>query len=118
MFTNNTLDSLTSRLRLFAAEREWDRFHTPKNLAAAMSVEAAEVLEHFQWLTDKQSVSLSQEEKSSVALELADVLLYLIRLADKLDINVMDAAARKLEINATKYPVDRAKGSAAKYTEL
>ena len=118
MVGDNSLDSLASRLRQLAAERDWDQFHSPKNLAAAMIVEAAEVLEHFQWLTAKQSADLSQEDKSHVALELADVLLYLIRLADKLDIDLTEAAGRKLEINAAKYPVDRSKGSAVKYTEL
>jgi dCTP diphosphatase len=118
MVGDNMLDSLAARLRLFAAERDWDQFHSPKNLAAAMSVEAAEVLEHFQWLTDTQSTNLTEEAKSRVALELADVLLYLIRLADKLEINLGESAVRKLAINEAKYPVDRAKGTAAKYTEL
>lgn len=118
MDDHNTLDSLKSRLRQFATERDWDQFHSPKNLAAALSVEAAEVLEHFQWLSEEQSRDLSPDAKLRIALELADVLLYLIRLADKLGINLLEVAARKIEINGAKYPVNRAKGSAVKYTEL
>lgn len=106
------------RLRVFAAERDWEQFHTPKNLAAALSVEAAELLEHFQWLTDAQSADLEPAKKARVAEELADVLLYLVRLADRLDVDLMDAALAKIAANAAKYPVEKAKGSMRKYTEL
>jgi NTP pyrophosphatase (non-canonical NTP hydrolase) len=109
---------LRDRLRVFAAERDWEQFHTPKNLAAALSVEAAELLEHFQWLTDAQSASLDPAKKARVAEELADVLLYLVRLADRLDVNLMDAAVAKIAANAAKYPVEKAKGSMRKYTEF
>ena len=112
------LQALRDALRRFAADRDWDQFHSPKNLAAALSVEAAELLEHFQWLTEAQSVELSPEARSRVGQELADVLLYLIRLADKLDLDLIACAREKLRANAEKYPVDKARGSAKKYTEL
>ena len=109
---------LRDRLRAFAAERDWDQFHSPKNLAAALSVEAAELLEHFQWLKDDRSADLDDAKRAAVAEEIADVLLYLVRLADKLDIDVADAADRKIAANAAKYPADKARGSMRKYTEL
>lgn len=112
------MQTLKSALREFAKERDWDQFHSPKNLAAALSVEAAELLEHFQWLTDEQSRSLSKERRSAVAEEIADVLLYLIQLSDKLDVDPMQAAEEKLKLNALKYPVERARGSSKKYSEL
>ena len=115
---NDALLPLTQALRTFAQEREWGPFHTPKNLACALSVEAAELLEHFQWLTDAQSQALTAEKKREVAAEAADVFLYLLQLCDKLDIDIVDAAQRKLLTNAQKYPVDKARGSAKKYTEL
>lgn len=112
------MQTLKSALREFAKERDWDQFHSPKNLAAALSVEAAELLEHFQWLTDEQSRSLSKERRRAVAEEIADVLLYLIQLSDKLDVDPMHAAEEKLKLNALKYPVERARGSSKKYSEL
>ena len=115
---NDALLPLTQALRTFAQEREWGPFHTPKNLACALSVEAAELLEHFQWLTDAQSQALKDDKKSEVAAEAADVFLYLLQLCDKLNIDLMDAAQRKLLTNAEKYPVDKARGSSKKYTEL
>lgn len=114
----DSLLDLRERLRRFAAERDWDQFHTPKNLAAALSVEAAELLEHFQWLTDVQSEALDAEKKARVAQELADVLLYLVRLADRLGVDLHAAALAKIEHNAAKYPVEKSKGSMRKYTEL
>ncbi len=112
------LQQLQAELRKFAKDRDWDQFHSPKNLAAALSVEAAELLEHFQWLTEEQSKALSQDRLDQVGEEIADVLLYLVRLSDKLGIDPMEAAKRKLIRNAEKYPIDRAKGSIKKYTEL
>lgn len=112
------LQVLAQALRTFAAERDWDQFHSPKNLAAALAVEAGEVLEHFQWIKEQESLSMSAESREQIALELADVLLYLVRIADKLDIDLIDAANRKLGINAQKYPADRARGSNKKYTDL
>ncbi|HWK52737.1 MAG TPA: nucleotide pyrophosphohydrolase [Hyphomicrobiales bacterium] len=115
---NTTLDTLREALRRFAAERDWDQFHSPKNLAMALNVEAGELLEQFQWLSEAQSQALSPEQHQAVAEEIADVLLYLIRLADRLGIDPLDAAAQKMVQNARKYPVDKAKGRADKYTQL
>ena len=112
------IEEIRDELRRFASERQWDQFHSAKNLATALTIEAAELLEHFQWLTDAQSVTLDPEVRDKVILEMADVFLYLVRLADKLDANLIEAARRKLVINAQKYPVLLAKGSAKKYTEL
>ena len=113
-----SLDSLKLQLRQFAADRDWNQFHSPKNLAAALSVEAAELLEPFQWLTEEQSKNLSPEKREAVRKEIADVLIYLIRLADKLDIDLLQAARDKIVENAAKYPVEKAKGSMRKYTDL
>jgi dCTP diphosphatase len=115
--SNDSLADLTAQVRDFANQRDWQQFHSPKNLAAAMTVEAGEVLEHFQWLTEAESESLAAEKRREVELELADVLIYLVRLADRLDVDLIAAAARKIAINAEKYPVDQAKGSNKKYTE-
>lgn len=114
----DSLIALRDRLRTFARERDWDQFHSPKNLSAALSVEAAELLEHFQWLKEDESFALSPEKRAKVAEEIADVLLYLVRIADKLDIDVLDAALKKIDTNAKKYPVEKAKGSMRKYTDL
>lgn len=110
--------TLRDASRRFTAERDWNQYHSPKNLAAAFCVEAAELLEHFQWLTEDESKSLSAEQLAKVNEEMADVLLYLIRLADKLGVDLFDAARRKIELNARKYPADKARGSNRKYTEL
>ncbi|HXG97427.1 MAG TPA: nucleotide pyrophosphohydrolase [Gemmatimonadales bacterium] len=112
------LEDLRLALRRFAADRDWDQFHSPKNLAMALSVEAAELLEHFQWLTDAESSALTAEMHAKVSEELADVLLYLVRLADKLDVDLALAASEKLKVNAAKYPADKARGSSKKYSEL
>jgi len=114
----DVLAELRIKLRHFAAERDWDQFHSPKNLAMALSVEASELLEHFQWVSDAESSALSPETRSKVAEELADVLLYLVRLADKLDVDLAIAASEKLKVNAAKYPADKARGSSKKYSEL
>ena len=112
------LTQLRDALREFAAERDWDQFHSPKNLASALSVEASELLECFQWLTEDQSRNLTPEQLADVRDELADVLNYLVRLADKLDVNLMDAARDKILKNALKYPPDKARGSMKKYSKL
>lgn len=112
------LASLRDQLREFARERDWDQFHSPKNLASALAVEAAELLEPFQWLTEQQSQALSPSQAEAVRKELADVLIYLVRLADKLDVDLVQAAREKLAENAAKYPVEKAKGSSRKYTDL
>ena len=114
----NEIDDLRNQLRTFAAERDWDQFHSPKNLASALAVEAAELLENFQWLTEAESQQLPPEALAAVRAEVADVLLYLIRISDKLGIDLIAAANAKIELNAVKYPVDKARGSSKKYTEL
>lgn len=114
----DTLAILRDRLRRFAAERDWDQFHAPKNLAIALAVEAAELLEHFQWLKEEDSRQLAPEQLAKVREEMADVLLYLIRLADKLDVDLVQAAADKIGRNAQKYPADKARGNSKKYTDL
>ncbi len=111
----DSLNALRDALRRFAAARDWQQFHTPKNLAMALSVEAAELLEHFQWLTTEQSARLDAKTKRAVADEIADVLLYLTRLADVAGIDPLAAAKRKMAINARKYPIRRARGNARKY---
>ena len=115
--TMDSLENLRGSLRNFAKKRDWDQFHSPKNLACALSVEAAELLEHFTWLSEAEVQRLTASKKREIAKEIGDVLLYLIRLSDKLGIDPAKAAAAKLKINARKYPVGRAKGSHKKYTE-
>jgi NTP pyrophosphatase (non-canonical NTP hydrolase) len=111
------LTTLRDAMRAFIAERDWEQFHSPKNLAMALSVEAAELVEHFQWLTEEQSRTLDAAARAPVADELADVLLYLVRIADELGIDLHAAARAKMTRNAEKYPVEKARGSARKYTE-
>jgi len=118
MSTADALHELRDALRVFAAERDWERFHTPKNLAMALAGEAGEVIEHFQWLSPEDSAALPPEQRAEVALELADVLLYLVRLADVLDVDLADAARRKIAINAERYPADKARGRSDKYDRL
>src|SRR5271156_1290531 len=115
---NGDLLMLRDELRRFSAERDWDQYHSPKNIAIALSVEASELLEHFQWLTEEQSHSLSTEKLAAVGKEMADVLLYLISLADKLDIDLIKTTQSKLSENAHKYPVEKSRGSSKKYTNL
>lgn len=109
----NSLSDLAQRLDAFAAERHWQPFHSPKNLASALSVEAAELLEHFQWLTEDQSRTLPADKKQEVAFEMADVLLYLVQLSSALQVDLLDAARRKMVLNARKYPVENAPGNGA-----
>jgi dCTP diphosphatase len=111
------LDELRDRLRRFVAERDWDQFHSPKNLAMALVKEAAELVEHFQWLTEEESAHLPPDRKVPVADELADVLVYLVRIADKLDIDLLAAVAAKMRRNEAKYPAALVKGSARKYSD-
>jgi dCTP diphosphatase len=113
-----SLICLREALRQFARERDWDQFHFPKNLAIALSVEAAELLEHFQWMPETDSVALAEPTRTKVREEMADVLLYLIRLADKLNIDLSAAAVEKMRINAEKYPIEKSRGTSKKYTEL
>jgi dCTP diphosphatase len=113
-----SLERIRDRLRDFAAARDWNQFHSPKNLAIALSVEAGELLEHFQWISDGDSLTLSDDKLAKVKDEIADVLLYLIRLADLLNVDLIKTADGKIRANAQKYPIDKARGSAKKYTEL
>lgn len=112
-----SLQHLAEHLRQFAAERDWEQFHSPKNLAMALSVEVAEIVEHFQWLTEEQSRELDTAKKEEVEHELADALIYLVRLADQLQIDLLEAAERKLSVNEAKYPAERVRGSARKYSD-
>ena len=116
MSTISDLDDMARRLREFAIERDWEQFHSPKNLAMALSVEASELLEHFQWLTEEQSSNLKPSELEAVAEEIADVQIYLVRLADRLGVDILAAARRKISKNAEKYPADKVRGSSKKYT--
>ncbi len=108
---------LRDQLRTFAAARDWDQFHSPKNLSMALMVEVAELMEHFQWLTEEQSATLAADKMAEVSEELADILLYLVRLSDKLGVDLRAAALDKLEKNGKKYPADKVRGSSKKYSE-
>ncbi len=116
--TADSLDGLREKLRSFALERDWDQFHTPRNLACAVVTEAAELLAHFRWADDAGASNLTEVERQKISYEIADVLLFLVRLSDKMDIDPILAANEKLKINAGKYPIEKAKGSSKKYTEL
>ncbi len=115
---SSDVDALIGQLRTFASARNWSKFHSPKNLACALSVESGELLESFQWMTDEQSRNLAPEQKHEVAMEVADVLLYLLQLCDQLGIDPLRAAHEKLTVNETRYPVELSRGSSKKYTEL
>jgi len=106
----DSLQQLYARLRHFAAVRDWEQYHTPKNLVMALAGEAGELLEHFQWLTPEQSLNLSEKTRDEVALEMADILIYLIRCADRLNIDLVAAANRKIEINEGRFPPGRCGG--------
>jgi NTP pyrophosphatase (non-canonical NTP hydrolase) len=111
------LDRLRRKLAAFAAARDWDQFHAPKNLAMALIAECAELVEHFQWLSEEQSATLPPEKKAEVRLELADILIYLVRIADKLDIDLLDATRDKIAINEQRYPADQVRGDARRASE-
>ncbi len=114
---SENLDTLKQRIHRFAEERDWDQFHSPKNLSMALIAEAAELVEHFQWLTEDQSSTLAPEKLKEVEAELADIFIYLLRISDKLGVDLLDAADAKIELNEQKYPADKVRGSAKKYTE-
>lgn len=114
----DSIDELTATLRDFARERDWEQFHTPKNLAISLMIEAAEVAEHFQWSSAADDARLTEERRHAIALEIGDTLLYLARLADVLGIDAIEAAAAKMRINAERYPVDKAFGRSTKYDRL
>ena len=112
-----SLDQLRSRLRDFVRARDWEKFHAPKNLAMALTVEVAELLEHFQWLTPEESRELPEKSRAAVEDEIGDVLIYLVRLCDELGVDAEAAAGRKLEKNELKYPAELVRGQAKKYTD-
>ena len=111
------LHALTEQIRLLARERDWDQFHSPKNLSMALIAEAAELLEHFQWATEEQSYKLDSAKLQEVKHEIADVFIYLVRLSDRLNIDLLDAAREKLDLNREKYPVYKVRGDARKYSD-
>lgn len=113
----DSIDALRARVNAFVEERDWAQFHSPKNLAMAMIVEAAEVVEHFQWMTESDSRQLDAETKAQVAQELADTFVYLMRIAEVCGIDLISAANAKIDLNAQKYPVEKCKGSNDKYTK-
>ena len=114
---HDSLDDLNLRLLAFARERDWEQFHSPKNLSMALAGEAGELLEHFQWLTEEQSADLDDARKQQVALEMADILIYLVRLGERLDIDLIDAAYRKIKLNQARYPAERVRGDARRAEE-
>ena len=113
-----SLDHLRDALRAFISERDWAQFHSPKNLSMALSAEAAELMEHFQWLTEAESRALPPETREEVRMEMADVLLYLVRIADEVDVDLLAAALEKLERNRSRYPVEKSRGRHTKYDKL
>ncbi len=113
----DSLDDLNRRLKQFAVERDWESFHNPKNLVMALAGECGELLEHFQWLSAEQSAALERDKKDAVALEMADILIYLIRCAERLDIDLIAAAYRKMAINDARYPAQKVRGDARRAEE-
>lgn len=113
----NDFVKLRDEIRRFVDERDWDQFHTPKNLSSALCVEAAELLEHFQWLKTGRRDELNDTKFEQIRHEMADVLVYLIRLADKLDVDLTAAVVEKMELNRAKYPADKVRGDSRKYSE-
>jgi dCTP diphosphatase len=114
---SDSLELLSERLRAFAQERDWEQFHSPKNLSMALIAEAAELVEHFQWLSEEQSYQLDADKHEEVAMEMADILIFLVRCAERLDINLVEAAQRKIAINEARYPADKVKGDARRASE-
>ncbi|MGD2141042.1 MAG: nucleotide pyrophosphohydrolase [Burkholderiales bacterium] len=114
----DSLNNLKGALEGFVNERDWEQFHNPKNLAMALAAEVGELLEHFQWLDEKEADSLDPAQRSEVAMELADILMYLLRLSDRLQVDLLEAASEKLELNRRKYPVEKARGRPTKYDKL
>ena len=118
MNKEKTIENLKEELRVFAKNRDWDQFHSPKNLSMALIVEAAELVEQFQWLKQDESMNLPDKTVRKIAEEAADILIYLVRFCDIMGINLLEAAFNKLESNNKKYPVSLSKGSAKKYDQL
>ena len=113
----DSLDDLKAQLLAFARERDWEQFHSPKNLSMALAGEAGELLEHFQWLSEEQSANLDNARKEQVALEMADILIYLIRLSERLGIDLIDAAYRNIAVIQARYPAERVRGDARRAEE-
>ena len=113
----DSLEQLRARLARFAAERDWEQFHSPKNLSMALIAECAELIEHFQWMSEAQSLDLTPEKRAAVRLELADILNFLVRCADRLDIDLLEAARDKIAINELRYPAAKVRGSARRAAE-
>ncbi len=113
----DSLEQLRQNLAQFAAVRDWEQFHSPKNLSMALIAETAELVEHFQWLSESQSAELSLESKQAVSYEMADILIYLIRIADKLDVDLISATKSKILINEIRYPIDIVKSDARRASE-
>ena len=111
------MKDLAQKIKQFVEERDWDRFHSPKNIAMALSVEVAEVVEHFQWLSEAESMELSDEKRAEIQDELGDILIYLVQLSRKLGIDLVEAGHQKVAKNALKYPKERVRGKALKYSE-
>ncbi len=114
---SDNLDNLTKQLADFAKVRDWEQFHNPKNLAMALIGEAGELVEHFQWLTFEQSANLSPEKKQAVSYEMADILIYLLRMAERLDVDILQATQDKIKINEQRYPADKVRGDARRANE-
>ncbi|MCZ4295118.1 nucleotide pyrophosphohydrolase [Vibrio sinaloensis] len=112
------INELIKALNRFAKERDWDKYHSPKNLTMALSGEVGELTELFQWLTEEESQNLTEKQKEKVSEELADIFLYLLHLADKTSVDLISAAHEKMSINAAKYPIEKSYGSAQKYTQF
>lgn len=117
MSHTDSLEGLRQRLDQFAKARDWEQFHSPKNLSMALIAEAAELVEHFQWLSEAQSNALDAKKLEEVRLELADILLYLIRMADRLGIDLVKAGNDKIDINEQRYPAEKVRGSAKRASE-
>ena len=114
---DSLLENINRELREFAIERDWEQFQSPKNVAMALIVEAAELVEHFQWLTEEQSYQLNKEKLTEVSYEMADIMIYLLRLSDRLGVDLLAVVQEKMKLNAEKYPAEKVRGSAKKYTE-
>jgi len=112
------MEEVIDRIRAFRDERDWLKFHDPKNLAVSIAIEAAELLEEFQWMTREESERHAAENREAVSDEIADVAIYLIELADLLGIDLATAINNKLDKNAIKYPVEKSRGKSTKYTKL
>ena len=117
MSTEDSLERLRARLARFAADRDWEQFHSPKNLSMALIAECAELVEHFQWLSEEESLSLDPKRREAVRLELADILIFLVRCADRLGLDLVEAAYDKIAMNEARYPADRVRGSARRAAE-